>query len=65
MLEQKRREKMYRPIQLQIKDNSKKSDVHRRYLQLCKYDFTFREANPSGKKKEDTLERRIVCEKLK
>ena len=32
--------------------------------QICKSNFTFREENPSRKRKEDQLEKRIVFEKL-
>ena len=30
--------------------------------QIYKYDLTFREENPSGKRKEDIFEKKILCE---
>ena len=52
MLEQEKRNKMYRPIQLYNRDIAG---------QIYEEEFTFREENPSWKRKEDILEKRTVC----
>lgn len=60
MPKQERRNKIYKPIQLQNGDNPEESDIHDNSRQIYEEYFTFREENPSEKNNENILEKIIV-----